>query len=189
MKKSLKSSDGCAQVPHFCATKKTENMLCPDRRSNKVVEWVSIIALSGHSACCPNHPHAGNDPLPQPARGYCWKHGRTRWWLLNIRIAVIVELSTQVNAVSITRSFSHSLYVSQINSGFPCWSLLEGLVIWRDGGGKKTETQPEVSSPFWFLWRVLITWNHYTLIFPPESNHFCLATDVGGTIQGLRTLK
>lgn len=158
MKKSLKSSDGCAQVPHFCAAKKKENMLCPDRWSNKVIEWVRIMALSGHSACCPDHPHAGNDPLPQPARGYCWKHSSTRWWLLNIRIAVIVELSTQVNAMSITRSFSHSPYVSQINSAFPCWRdlLFEGM---EEGRRQKCNLKSALlfDSYGWF-------WSHETII-------------------------
>lgn len=70
MKKNLKSSDGCAQVPHFLyAAKKRGNMLCPHRQSNKVVEWVRINGTV---------PMLGMTPRPTPSRGYCWEHGSTR---------------------------------------------------------------------------------------------------------------
>lgn len=45
---------------------------------------------------------------PRHSSGHCWESCSTKWWLLNTGIEIIVDLSTQVNAISITRPFSRS---------------------------------------------------------------------------------
>lgn len=83
---------------------------------------MAVLAPSSQNTCDHNGPFAESDPSDLSvgiAESIVAPNGGFLAWGLRL----IVDLSTQVNAISITRPFYRSLQLSQINSRFSCSSF------------------------------------------------------------------
>lgn len=83
---------------------------------------MAVLAPSSQNTCDHSGPLAGSD-LSDLSVGVAESIVAPNGGFLAWELQLIVDLSTQVNAISITRPFYRSLQLSQINSSFSCSSF------------------------------------------------------------------